>query len=115
MKAIIEVNRRGSVFKAARKQIAHLRHQRIARRRERHMAAGALEQRHAQAALQLRNGLRERRLRHVQALRGSPEVKLLGHSQKLSPHAQIDQRFIHTHSISIQRTTRIGFNGWPSP
>ena len=59
----------------ARQQLAHLGQQRRAGRRELHAALGAVEQAHAQQALQLRDGLRQRRLRHVQARGGAAEVQ----------------------------------------
>ncbi len=88
---------------------------------ELHAALGALEQPHAQLLLQVGDGLRQRRLRHVQARGGAAEVQLVGDGDELAPQAQLDQGLIHTPSISIRREGRIGKNhrggaySWPSP
>ncbi len=85
----------------ARQQLAHLGQQRLAGRRERHAAPGAVEQHHAQRLLELGDGLGDRRLRHVQPQRGAAEVQFLGHGHELAPGPQVDQGFIHMPSISI--------------
>jgi hypothetical protein len=56
--------------------------QRHAVGREAHAARGARHQRHAQFALQLGDGLRQRRLRGVQAARGLVDAAVLGHGQQ---------------------------------
>ena len=73
--------------------------QRGARRRQGHTALGAVEQAHAQQRLQVRNGLRQRRLRHVQAPCRIAEVQRLGHRHKLAPQPQLNGCIVHTPSI----------------
>ncbi|WP_254665314.1 hypothetical protein [Stenotrophomonas sp. HMSC10F06] len=57
------------------------------RRCQRDAARGALEQRGSDGALQLADGLAQRRLRHVQPLGGAIEVQLLGHGNELLEQA----------------------------
>ncbi len=71
-------------------QAAHCRQQRQAGRGERHAAPGAGEQRHAQLPLQSLDGLRQRRLGHVQAGGGAAEVQLVGQRDELAPQPQLD-------------------------
>ena len=42
--------------------------------------------------LKLRNGLRERRLRHVQALGGTAKMQFIGHGEKLPPQTKLNQK-----------------------
>lgn len=55
-----------------------LRQQRPTSRRELDPAAGSFQQRHAELLLQPSDLMAQRRLGDMQALRGAPEVKLLG-------------------------------------
>ena len=52
-------------------------------------AAGALEEPHAEFALELADGRRERRLGHAQARRGPSEVQLLGDNHKTFNQLQV--------------------------
>ena len=65
-------------------QAADRRQQGLAGRRQHHAAAGALEQRRAQFALQCLHRHRQRRLRHVQAGGGAAEVQFLGDGKELA-------------------------------
>ncbi|CPK22518.1 Uncharacterised protein [Bordetella pertussis] len=65
--------------------------QRLAQRRERHAAAGAVEQRRAQRALQRLDGFRDGRLAHVQLFGGAAEVQLAGHGQETIELAQVHE------------------------
>ena len=60
-------------------------------------AAGALEQPHAEFALKLADGCRERRLGHAQTRRGPGEVQLLGDRDEVAELTQLD--LIHTRSV----------------
>ena len=71
-------------------QALHLGQQRRAGRAQRHAALRALEQPRAQRALQLLDGLRQRRLGHVQALRGAAEVQFFGQHGKLAQRPEFD-------------------------
>jgi len=65
--------------------------QRPARRGQAHLAGRAVEQAHAQIALEALDALRQRRLRHVQAPGGPAEVQLLGHDGEVAQVAdQVD-------------------------
>src|SRR5438105_168078 len=94
----------------AREQVACFGHERGAGGRQFHAALGAVEQPHAQAPFQQRDGLRERRLRDVQALRRAAEVQLLGDGDELAPQAQVDGGFTHMPSILIHAAKWIGSN-----
>ena len=71
-------------------------------------AAGALEQPHAEFALELADGRRQRRLGHAQARRGPGEVQLLGDRDEVAELAQLD--LIHTRSVwnDSQRVLLLG-------
>ena len=58
-------------------------------RRERHRALRAVEQRDAQLLLQRTDLLRQRRLRHRQALGSAAEMQLLGNGHEIAKLAQI--------------------------
>src|SRR6185436_7378069 len=58
--------------------LARANEQDLARRRELDAAGRAVQQRHAELGLEPPDLLRERRLGHVQALGGAPEVAFLG-------------------------------------
>jgi 3-oxoacyl-[acyl-carrier protein] reductase len=60
-------------------------------------AAGPLEQRHTELALELADGRRQRRLGHAQARRGPGEVQLLRDRDEIPELAQLD--LIHTRSV----------------
>jgi hypothetical protein len=61
-----------------------------------HARAGAGEQPHAGLQLQPRDLLAQRRLRHVQPLRGTPEVQLVGQRDE-----RTQQPRVHTHARSL--------------
>ena len=71
-------------------QAAHARQQRCTSGAQRHAALRALEQFGTEFALEPLDGQAQWRLRHVQPLRGTAEVQLLGHGDKLAQRAQFD-------------------------
>ena len=72
--------------------------QHLAGRRERHRTRGAGEQLRSKPLLERLDGLRQGRLRHVQALCGSPEVQLLGDRDEVSGFADFQ------HSSASRKT-----------
>ncbi|MNT71466.1 hypothetical protein D3C72_2099530 [compost metagenome] len=62
---------------------------RFARLCQPHPARGALEQRRAELLLELADRNRQRRLRHVQALRGAMEIARLGQGHELLQLAEV--------------------------
>jgi hypothetical protein len=58
--------------------------------RELHLAGGADEEGDSEIALELSNRGAERRLGHVQPLRGAAEIELLGHGGEVAQVAQLD-------------------------
>ena len=57
---------------------------------EPHLAGRAVEELDAEVALELADRSAERRLGHVQALRGAAEVQLLRHGDEVAQMAQLD-------------------------
>ena len=78
-----------------RQHVAHVGQQRFTGGGERNAALRTVEQLHAERFLQLRDGLRHRRLRHVQTTSGAPEVQFFGDCDELPPGTEIDERFFH--------------------
>ena len=68
-----------------------LGHQRLARCGELHRFAVAHKQPRPSRSLQLLDGHTQRRLRHVQALRGAAKVQLFGQHQKISKVTQLHE------------------------
>ncbi len=76
-----------------RGEAAGERQQRLARAGEQHAAAGAVEQAHAQLALERLDLRGERRLRQPEARRGAAEMPLLGDGEEVREAA--DEAQIH--------------------
>ena len=85
----------------AREQVAHVRQQRLAGRRQCHPTLRAVEQPHLQHPLQLGDGLRHGWLGQVQPPGRAAEVQFLGDGDELAPGPQVDRKVFHTPSISI--------------
>jgi hypothetical protein len=65
--------------------------------------AGALEELDAKGILELADGLRQRRLSHVQARGGAPEMQLLVHGEEVPEVPQLDGRLLVRASHRDQR------------
>jgi hypothetical protein len=78
------------VRSSLRERAAPLGQQEAAGRRELHAPARALEQRHAEGALELPDLLAQPGLGDVQPLGRAPEVQLLGHGDEVAQVTQLD-------------------------
>jgi len=91
----------------ARQQVAHGRQQGASSRRKLHAALGAIEKAYTQRRLKPGNGLGQRGLGHVNALRRAAKVKFLGDSEELAPLSQFDTGFVtrlsHIQNVLMHR------------
>ena len=94
-------------------QAAGVLQQNSPRRGDLDVPAGALEQRHAELPLELRDRLGEGRLRDVQAFSCAAEVQLLAQHHEITQLAKLERHAVHSH-VALRGGRQRGLLGWTS-